>query len=327
MRSIPPLLMVLAILASPALARAADPAAARAQLETGYGLKEEGKYQEALPHLLESLRLDPQLKTLTNLADCEDHLGKLVDAQQHWVMARDKAGAEGNDRFKALAETKLLALEARMPKIVIKLGPGAPLATEVVRDGTVLGAISLGLPLPTNPGSHTIVARATGLAEQSFTVTLAEGEQKDVVVAPGAALPPSAVTAAAPSPAVAPSATTSTWSPQKTGAVAAAGVAVIGLGLGTAFGLSGGSSWSSAQHDCGKGCSSTSTAASEHSTALTDATVSDVAFVIAGVALAGAAALWFTAPKHHEAPRALDAVRVIPAIGTRTAGLAVFGEF
>jgi tetratricopeptide (TPR) repeat protein len=65
MRSIPPLLMVLAILASPALARAADPAAARAQLETGYGLKEEGKYQEALPHLLESLRLDPQLKTLT----------------------------------------------------------------------------------------------------------------------------------------------------------------------------------------------------------------------------------------------------------------------
>jgi hypothetical protein len=329
MRSLSRLLLVFAVVASPAMAFAADPAAARAQLEVGYGLKEQGKYQEALPHFLESLRLDPQLKTLTNLADCEDHLGQLVDAQQHWVMARDRAGAEGNDRLKASAEARLVALESRMPRLTIKVAPDAPAGTEVVRDGTVLGAISLGAPLPTNTGAHTVVARAPGFAEESFSVTLQEAEQKELVVRPGALLPPVApviATASLPTSDAVPGYTAG-WTSRKTGAVVAGGVAVVSAGLGIAFGLSTGSSWSAAQHDCGKGCSSTSEAASERSTALTDATVSDITFALAGVALASAAVLWFTAPKHHEAPRPLDALRVVPAVGMGGGGLSVLGQF
>src|ERR1700678_3422003 len=92
-----PIVLALAIPLVATMASADDPAAARAQLEAGYSLKGEGKYAEALPHLLEALRLDLQLKTLTNLADCEEHLGKLVDAQKHWVAARDRAGVEGNE--------------------------------------------------------------------------------------------------------------------------------------------------------------------------------------------------------------------------------------
>ena len=90
-----PLVMALAIPLAASVAWADDPAAARAQLEAGYALKEQGKYADALPHLLESLRLDVTLKTLTNLADCEEHLGKLVDAQKHWVLARDRARRRG----------------------------------------------------------------------------------------------------------------------------------------------------------------------------------------------------------------------------------------
>src|SRR5262249_30223210 len=56
---------------------------------------------------------------------------------------------------------------------------------EVLRDGTVLGSVSLGTPLPTNPGKHVILVRAEGRRDRTFEVSLAEGEQHQVLVAPG----------------------------------------------------------------------------------------------------------------------------------------------
>ncbi len=323
MRALLPLFLLAAIVASPRLAHAADPAAARAQLEAGYELKEQGKFAEALPHLLESLRLDPQLKTLTNLADCEEHIGQLVAAEQHWVMARDRAGVEQNAKIKASVEARLAALEARMPKLVIRLAADAPASTEIARDGTVLGAISMGTPLPLDPGTHTVVARAAGRLEQTFTVTLAEQEQKELEVRPGTA----AVTA--PGSQTDKSGVTTTksiWTTQRIAAVAVGGVAVVGLGLGTGFGLATGSKWSTAQQECGKGCAPTSQAQSDRSTALADATISDVSFVVAGAAIVGAVVLWVTSPKEHERPRPLDAVRLAPAFGKGAGGLVLSGD-
>ena len=47
----------------------------------------------------------------------------------------------------------------------------------------------------------------------------------------------------------------------------------------------------------------------------------------AGVASAAGAVLWLTAPKHHVAPRALDALRVVPSLGKQSSGVAVLGAF
>src|SRR6266511_960526 len=52
-----------------ASADTSDPAAARAQLQQGYALKQQGKCEEAMPHFVESVRLDRQTKGLVNLAD------------------------------------------------------------------------------------------------------------------------------------------------------------------------------------------------------------------------------------------------------------------
>src|SRR5204863_74413 len=76
-------------------------------LTQGYKLKEPGNLREALPHLVESLRLDPKLKTTINLADCEEKLGMLVEAQSHWLMGRDRAAREGDERVKQEAEQRL----------------------------------------------------------------------------------------------------------------------------------------------------------------------------------------------------------------------------
>src|SRR5262245_36170300 len=71
-----------------------DPAAARELLKQGYELKVQKQWQAAAIRLAESNRLDPQSKTLINLAECEEALLHLVDAQRHLVEARDLAKSD-----------------------------------------------------------------------------------------------------------------------------------------------------------------------------------------------------------------------------------------
>jgi hypothetical protein len=77
----------------------------------------------------------------------------------------------------------------------------------VLRDDTELGRVSLGTPLPLDPGAHVIVARGGGL-ERKYDVTLAEREVKTIDVTPvgGAktATPVGVVAAGATAPAATP---------------------------------------------------------------------------------------------------------------------------
>src|SRR5262249_32452200 len=112
------------MLSSVAFAQTTDPGAARAQLRNGFDLKQQGRCEEAIPHFLESIRLDRQAKALLNLADCEEHLGKLVAAQQHFAEARDIASQKGVDELRAYAVERLEALDRITPKLVLKLAKG-----------------------------------------------------------------------------------------------------------------------------------------------------------------------------------------------------------
>src|SRR6266542_2778092 len=172
-----------------AAAQPADPAAARAQLQEGYRLKQAGHCDEAIPHLEESVRLDPQPKNLLNLAECEEKLGKLANAQAHLVQARDLAGAANLQAYRDLAVQRLQGLERRMPKLAVKLALDAPLHSGVTRDGAELGQVSLGMPLPIDPGKHTVVARGGGF-ERTYNIVLVEGETKELEVTPIGDVPP-----------------------------------------------------------------------------------------------------------------------------------------
>jgi len=311
-----PLVLALAIpLLAPVAARGDDPAAARAQLEVGYALKEQGNYAEALPHLLESLHLGVELKTLTNLADCEEHLDRLVDAQKHWVLARDRAGLEGNDKLREGAASRLAALEKRMPRLTLKLASGSPPDASVARDGTTLGSISLGLPLPTDPGEHVVVVRAKGHADATTRVTLAEAEQKEVAVGvgPDVALTVAVAPASPPGELEAPHASLGT---RKTLAVVAASTGGAAILLGAVFGGVAINAWGNAEADCGHGCSATSSPQTEREHATTDAAVSTVAFVAGAALLVSGAALWLTAPGSKETPLAPKAVVLVPGLGS-----------
>jgi len=178
-------------------AAAGDPAIAREQLKIGYTLAQEGKCDEALPHLVESLRLDPKAITLINLADCEEKLGKLTDAMGHWVDARARAQAEGLRPIEEEATARATALEPRLARLTIVLSPTAPKDTVIERDGLVLGAPSLNIPLPVDPGAHAIVVKVKGRDDATTNLALAEGESKRIEVEPG---PPAPVAGAPAAP-------------------------------------------------------------------------------------------------------------------------------
>jgi hypothetical protein len=179
---------------------ALDAAAAREHLTQGYKLKQQGQLRDALPHFVESLRLDPQLKTTINLADTEEKLGMLVEAQSHWLMARDKAGRDGDARVKHEAEQRLAAIETRMPRLNIQFAPGAPADAEVYRDDVLLGRVSLGTALPTNPGEHKITVHAPGHEDAKYSAKLNERDVRTLTVdvGPVGKSPPRPVAVAAP---------------------------------------------------------------------------------------------------------------------------------
>ena len=164
--------------ASPSLAQS-DSDTARDELKKGYELKKAGRCDEAIPHLETSVRLDPEIKALANLSECEEQVGKLVLAHKHWGEVKQLAGVASNNAIKADAEKHANTIHARLPKLIVHLAPGAPSDTQVTADETPLSAAALAAPILIDPGAHVIMVRAQGHDDQSVSVTLVEGEQKE----------------------------------------------------------------------------------------------------------------------------------------------------
>jgi hypothetical protein len=259
-------------------AHAGDPAAAREQVKLGYQLAQDNKCEEAIPHFFESLRLDPKAITLINLASCEEKTAKLADALGHWVEARARAQTEGNAPIEEEAEKKAKALEARVPKLTITVA-AAPPGAEVLRDGVALGAASMGVPLPVNPGSHTLVVRADGHEERSEIVAIGEGEAKRVELRAGAA---KKVAAAATGPA--PESEGSKTSPL---VYVGFGTALAGVAVGTFSGVMAFSKAGTAKDECRPTTTDCSAAGKEAvDSGRTLGVISTIGFAVAGVGAA-----------------------------------------
>jgi serine/threonine-protein kinase len=76
--------------------------------------------------------------------------------------------------------------------------------------------------------------------------------------------------------------------------VGAAGL--IGIGIGTVYGLQAANQWSQAKPYCNGGACSTNPAFASWQDSRSSASTATVAFVVGGVAVAGGLALWLTAP-------------------------------
>ncbi len=238
-------------------------------------------------------------------------------------------------------------VRAALPTIAfdVKDGSGNSLSeVKVTMDGEVLVDRLDGTAVPVDPGNHAFSFEAQGQTTVHETLLIVEA-QKDrhevVRFAPSAPPPcpqglqrpsPSMECATPPPPVCS---TDSQWSDaskrceplakggglgtQQVLAIAAGGVGVVGLGIGTAFGVIAISKKNDAENACPQTVCLTADGPGKWHDAKSAATVSTIGFIVGGVGIAGAAALWFTAPK--------EGAALITQVGLGLGGIQVRGTW
>jgi hypothetical protein len=296
------------------------------ELEEGYRLRTAGRCEEAIPHLVLSQKLLPRAKTLLNLADCEEVVHKLVDAERDWELAHDRAVREGEPRIVEETERRLAALRPRIAHVTIHLAPGVPPSSTVEWDGEPLGpgvlrgSGLLGVALPADPGTHVLTVRTPTGEVGRVEVPVAEGEAKEVEgnvptsVGPVAPMGTGGVSRAPALLQVSATTEGKRSSPLRIVGVVLGGVGVASLVAGGIFGalaLSDKAACGAIDPMTGTAPCQTKQDATTYSNASSIGNVSTAWFVAGGVLAAGGLTLYLVAPRSSSG----GAARLVPAPG------------
>jgi hypothetical protein len=193
----------------------------------------------------------------------------------------------------------------------------------------------LGSAEPIDPGSYVIEVSAKEKKSWSQTFVVAGSTAALVVTVPELAVDAAPATLVTPPPTPPPTnvtpavvvtpdtGTSRGGSPLRIVALVTGGVGVVGLGVGTAFGLVAMSKQSSA--NCPKNVCPSDPAAQTIRDAESAGTISTIAFVAGGVLAATGVVLFVVAPKAPSTSAA--SLRVTPSVGPGTMGLGLGGTF
>jgi hypothetical protein len=151
-----------------------------------------------------------------------------------------------------------------------------------------VGAGSLGTPLPVEPGAHVVEVSAPGRADKRFEITLAEGQRSELVVEPG---PPTGATDSGE-----PRASAEGNVGLRTAGFVVGGLGIVGLGIGTAFGVSALSKNAESKDTCDANNVCDPSGKTLRDSARSAGNASTIAFIAGGVLFAAGAVLVLTSP-------------------------------
>ncbi|WP_146648605.1 hypothetical protein [Labilithrix luteola] len=258
-----------------------------------------GQIDEACAKLEGSYRLEPKTGTLTNLAACHDMQGKSASAWAEFTEAAAQAAHAHRTSIEQLARGRATDLETKLSRLTLRLSHPDP-NVAITIDGRRIINEAIGTPLPLDPGNHKVVA-TSGEAVWSGEVTIVEGPASAELVIPELQVPAKVTPAIEPlhvepkiekpSPA---KSSGGTIRPMATyGALA---VGVVGIGVGTVFGLETLSTKSDADALChGSVCTQHGYDLQED--ARSSATLSTIGFGVGLVAAGVGVYLLVTSPK------------------------------
>jgi hypothetical protein len=213
-------------------------AAAEALFEEGRALVEHGSYQEACPKFAESQRLEPGIGTMLWLADCLENDGQTASAWAAFKEAASSAEVRRDPR-EQVARARSEAIRPKLSHLAITVPATSVVEDlEVLRDGVLLGHAAWSVPVPVDPGPHTVIARAPG--HRTWTVSLvvhADASNLEITVPalePVAVSPPLDIAA---EPAASRPASGREPIPWQAVGLITAGVGLVGIGVGTVFSL------------------------------------------------------------------------------------------
>ncbi len=310
---------VAAAVPSSARAQSAASAASEALFRDGRRLMADGDYAQGCPKLAESFRLEPATGTLLALALCHRSQGRTATAWAEFSLAATRARREGRaDRDQAASawaaelEPKLSSLTLVVPDAVANL-PGIV----VKRDGVGVGRAGWNTSTPVDPGDHSVEVTAPGRAAWAgLSHVQSDGDKQTLLIPmldsvhPEPKGPDSAASK--------PSLSTMQWA-----GIATAGLGVIGLGIGTVFGIEAIRKNQQSDDGCdGDACAPD--AKEKRLSARVDGNISTAAFVAGGALLGGGAALYFLGAKRDGGR---GRVQLAPAIGWQGWGVSVHGSF
>ena len=191
---------------------------------------------------------------------------------------------------------RVAEVNAAMPTIVFEVKDAAGSDLTGVRldmDGGMLAEHLEGTALSIDPGEHTFAFTHAGdpPVQKMFVIREGEKDRRERVVLGTVAVATVPVVSQAPA---APPPPPSSWTGRRIGGLVLAVIGVAGIGVGAGYGLAAMSRHDDAQKACPR-----STCADQHgvdlwNSAHTAGTISTVAFIAGGVALAGGAVLWLT---------------------------------
>ncbi len=271
---------------------ASDPAAAEVLFREGRRAADEGDLATACAKFAESYRLEAAPGTLLNLADCEDRSDNLATAWAHVRQVYDVL-PDGDER-KGLAEARAAAALTRVPWLQISVRDASSL--KVTRDDVVIS--TFGIYMPVDRGKHTIVARAPGYVERAYEVQIADGERKELEIAPLERVAPPPVTQQ-PSAPREHAVVQSSGSGQRTIGYLLGGTGLVALGAGGVLGAIALDAQAQSNALCTNGVCSSSQGVDAHQRAKTFALATDVLFATGAALFAMGVVVVLTAPRDH----------------------------
>lgn len=264
-------------------------------------------------------------------------------------------------------KSRLVSITIHVPE------PSRVTGLEITRDGSGVGLPMWSTAVPVDPGTHTVIAKAPGRRGWQTTVTVVDGVQPVQVTvpvlekeaAPTSVPPPIAQAQAPQSPATEPApkpqssplppppaASTeapvqpappsrsalgepppATGSTQRTLAYVATGIGVVGVAIGSVYGLKAISKNSESRDQCSTATLCNQKGLDLRNEAFDAATFSTVGFGIGTVGLVASVILWVTAPTSPERPPTaaqtggLASVRLSPSAPGTMSGLSLGGSF
>ncbi len=300
-------LSILAITLSPALARAADPAAAAKAARQGITLYQEGKYQDALERL-SAAEAGPKNPVVTHFkAQCLEKLGRFADAREAYEAAASMTLSDDapdmHKKTQDKARADLADLDARLAVVVVEVKGGEPSDVKVRIDGSDQALSGVSTRILLTPGDHRVelttprrglVTTTMTLVPKTTTPLVLDGSPKDTRVVSDSAtsdVPPEG-TSPKKEPPPPPPAREANEGGAPALAYAAFGVGAAGLTVGGVAGLLAYTNASDVASRCdGARCLASDQGKADTASTLT--TVSRVAFAVGAVGVGAGLAIIF----------------------------------
>jgi hypothetical protein len=312
---------------------ASNKAAAEALFEQGRALLEQGRTEAACESFEASQRLDSGLGTLLYLADCYEQVGRTASAWATFREAGSLARGRGDGARADIALERADSLEPRLSKLWLKVSSGASTEMTITRNGTPIPKETWSLAIPVDPGTHEIVASAPNKETWSTKVSV-EGEASTLTVT----VPPLAPARSggagdriqgSDDAARTEDTGTADGSTQRTVGLVVGGAGVVGVVLGSVFGLNAMSKNDESLDHCDPRDPSrcTQTGKDLRDAAGRSAMVSNVAFGLGGAAVVTGVVLYLTAPSEEADTAFVSGVHLRSQVSSHHTGLSLQGAW